>query len=97
MIRNYFNIAIRNLAKNRLYAALNIFGLTIGTLCCLYILLYMQDERSYDKHHAGAERLYRLTTELDFPDTKDPQRMSTCLAMRVSSCGSVWSMAFRLT
>ncbi|AEE50075.1 ABC transporter permease [Haliscomenobacter hydrossis] len=78
MIRNYFNIAIRNLAKNRLYAALNIFGLTIGTICCLYILLYVQDERSYDKHHAGAERLYRLTTELDFPDTKDPHRMSTC-------------------
>lgn len=78
MIRNYFNIAIRNLAKNRLYAALNIFGLTIGTLCCLYILLYVQDERSYDKHHTAAERLYRVTTELSFPDTKDPHRMSTC-------------------
>jgi putative ABC transport system permease protein len=78
MIRNYFNIAIRNLAKNRLYAALNIFGLTIGTLCCLYILLYVQDERSYDKHHAAAERLYRVTTELEFPDTKDPRRMPTC-------------------
>ncbi|HOY17825.1 MAG TPA: permease prefix domain 2-containing transporter [Haliscomenobacter sp.] len=78
MIRNYFNIAIRNLAKNRLYAALNIFGLTIGTLCCLYILLYVQDERSYDKHHTAAERLYRVTTELNFPDTKDPHRMSTC-------------------
>ena len=78
MIRNYFNIAIRNLAKNRLYAALNIFGLTIGTLCCLYILLYVQDERSYDKHHAAAERLYRVTTELNFPDTKDPIKMSTC-------------------
>ncbi|MDX2071968.1 MAG: permease prefix domain 2-containing transporter [Haliscomenobacter sp.] len=78
MIRNYFNIAIRNLAKNRLYAALNIFGLTIGTLCCLYILLYVQDERSYDKHHSAAKRLYRVTTELEFPDTKDPRRMSTC-------------------
>ena len=78
MIRNYFNIAIRNLAKNRLYAALNIFGLTIGTLCCLYILLYVQDERSYDKHHAAADRLYRVTTELSFPDTKDPRRMTTC-------------------
>lgn len=78
MIRNYFNIAIRNLAKNRLYAGLNIFGLTIGTICCLYILLYVQDERSYDKHHAAADRLYRLTTELDFADTKDPNRMSTC-------------------
>ncbi len=78
MIRNYFNIAIRNLAKNRLYAALNIFGLTIGTLCCLYILLYVQDERSYDKHHSAAERLYRVTTEMEFPDTQDPLKMSTC-------------------
>ena len=77
MIRNYFNIAIRNLAKNRLYAALNIFGLTIGTICCLYILLYVQDERSYDKHHTAAERLYRVTSELDFPD-EDPRQMSTC-------------------
>lgn len=78
MFRNYLNIAIRNLVKNRLYAALNIFGLTIGTICCLYILLYVQDERSYDKHHQAAERLYRVTSELKFPDSKDSKRLSTC-------------------
>ena len=78
MFRNYLNIAIRNLVKNRLYAALNIFGLTIGTICCLYILLYVQDERSYDKHHQAAERLYRVTSELKFPDSKDAKRLSTC-------------------
>jgi putative ABC transport system permease protein len=78
MIRNYFNIAFRNLSKNRLFASLNVFGLTIGTICCLYILFYVQDERSYDLHHQAAGRLYRVTTELQNAGATGEEFLNSC-------------------
>ncbi len=78
MIRNYLNIAFRNLSKNRLFASLNVFGLTIGTICCLYILLYVQNERSYDQHHAAADRLYRITTELKNIGATGEEFLNSC-------------------
>jgi putative ABC transport system permease protein len=64
MIRNYFKIAFRFLAKNKTYSFINIAGLAVGTLCCLYIVLYVEDETSYDKHHKNAADIYRITTTL---------------------------------
>jgi len=64
MIKNYFKIAFRFLAKNKTYSFINIAGLAVGTLCCLYIVLYVQDQYSYDKHHKDAGNIYRVTTTL---------------------------------
>jgi len=50
--------------KNKTYSFINIIGLAIGTLCCLYILLYVKDQYSYDKHHKNAQDIYRITTSL---------------------------------
>jgi hypothetical protein len=43
MFRNYFKTAFRFLLKNKTFSFINIIGLSIGTLCCLYILLYVED------------------------------------------------------
>ncbi|HEU5168540.1 MAG TPA: ABC transporter permease, partial [Chitinophagaceae bacterium] len=64
MIRNYFKIACRFLAKNKTYSIINIVGLAVGTLCCLYIVLYVQDQYSYDKHHRDVNDIYRVTTNM---------------------------------
>ena len=64
MFKNYFKSTFRNLWRNKTYSFINIIGLAIGTLCCLYILLYVQDQYSYDKHHNNAEDIYRITTSL---------------------------------
>jgi putative ABC transport system permease protein len=64
MFRNYFKTAFRALLKNKTYSVINIIGLSVGTLCCLYILLYVQEQYSYDKHHKQAENIYRITTDL---------------------------------
>jgi len=64
MIKNYFKIAFRFLAKNKTYSFINIAGLAVGTLCCLYIVLYVQDQYSYDRHHKDAGNIYRVTTTL---------------------------------
>jgi putative ABC transport system permease protein len=64
MIKNYFKVAIRFLLKNKTFSFINIIGLATGTLCCLYILLFVKDQYSYDKHHKVANRIYRVTTSL---------------------------------
>lgn len=60
MLKNYFKIAWRNLQRNKGYAIINIAGLAIGLACCLLIVLYIQDERSYDQYHANKDRIYRV-------------------------------------
>lgn len=63
MIKNYFKIALRNLRKNKLYASINIFGLTIGLTACLLIGLYIANETSYDTFNEKANRIVRTTME----------------------------------
>lgn len=60
MLKNYFKIAVRNLLRQRVYSLINISGLAIGMACCLFILLYVRDELSYDCHHPHADRIYRV-------------------------------------
>ncbi len=61
MIQNYLRSALRNLRKNKLHAALNLIGLGIGLACCLLITLYIIGEMRYDRHHAHADRVWRVT------------------------------------
>ena len=60
MLKNYFTIAIRLLIKQRTYAVINIFGLAIGIAFCLMLLLYVQDELSFDSQHTNADRIARV-------------------------------------
>ena len=49
MFRNYLVTALRNIAKHKLYGFINIAGLAVGLACVIFILLYIQDETSYDR------------------------------------------------
>lgn len=60
MINNYIKIAWRNLWKNKGYSGINIIGLAIGLASALMIVIYIQDERSYDKYHTQVDRIYRV-------------------------------------
>ena len=60
MFKNYLKIALRNILKHKGYTFINIAGLTIGIACCLLILLYVQDEFSFDRYHSKADRIYRV-------------------------------------
>jgi putative ABC transport system permease protein len=63
MLKNYFKIAFRNLARNKAFTFINIFGLAAGLATCLLIMLYIFDERSYDKHHQSGDRLFRIAAK----------------------------------
>ena len=66
MFKNYIKIAARNLAKHKFYSFINIIGLAIGLSCTLLILLYVQNEVSYDKYHSKSDRIYRIQSEIQF-------------------------------
>ncbi|MFB0493922.1 putative ABC transport system permease protein [Mucilaginibacter sp. OAE612] len=70
MIKSYLKTAWRFLLKNKTFSLINIVGLATGTLCCLYILLYVQDQYSYDKQHKDVKDLYRITTTLELTGDK---------------------------
>jgi putative ABC transport system permease protein len=60
MFRNYLTVALRNLAKTRLYTFINILGLAIGLCICIFSNLLADHERSYDVFFPNAERIYSV-------------------------------------
>ena len=60
MIKNYFIIAFRNIKRYTANSILNIVGMAIGMACAILILLWVQDEWSYDRHFENADDLYRV-------------------------------------
>lgn len=60
MIRNFFRVTMRNIARNKVFTFLNIAGLAIGMSASLLILLWVQDELSYDKFNKKGENIYRV-------------------------------------
>lgn len=62
MFKIYFKVALRNILRDRLYAAVNILGLALGIAVSIIVFLYIQSELSYDQYHPDKDRLYRLTS-----------------------------------
>jgi len=63
MIKNYFKIALRNLARFKIYSFINLAGLAVGMACSILIILFIQDELSYDRFNKNADRIYRVSRE----------------------------------
>lgn len=53
--------ALRVLWKNRLFSFLNIFGLTLGLSAVIWLVLFLQNELTYDQHHPNHDRVYRVS------------------------------------
>ena len=70
MFRNYLKIALRNIFKYKGYSFINIVGLAGGMTCCLLIMLYVNQELSYDRFHENADRIYRVALEVNGPEGK---------------------------
>lgn len=66
MLKNFFKITFRNLARNKVYSLISILGLALGISSCIFIAMYVSDELSYDMHHEKKDRIVRLTNILDF-------------------------------
>src|SRR5580658_8648477 len=64
MFRNYFKTAWRHLLKNKFYSVINITGLAIGLAVGIMILLWVQDEMSYDRSSPNAGQIYRINAHI---------------------------------
>jgi len=60
MIKNYFRIAWRTISRNKLQAFINVTGLSLGMACCLFIFLWVKDEKSIDNFHVNSRNLYTV-------------------------------------
>jgi putative ABC transport system permease protein len=70
VLRSYLAAACRTLARDRLYAAITIFGLAIAFAAATLIGLYVRDEYSFEHFIAGYRQVYRLETDVLAPGEK---------------------------
>jgi putative ABC transport system permease protein len=76
MIKNLLLVALRNFKRDKWYSLLNILGLTIGITFSLFLIFYIKDELSYDRHNEKANRIYRINAHIKEPD-KDTMRWAS--------------------
>jgi len=60
MFKNFLLIAIRNISRHKVFTFLNVSGLAVGMTASLLILLWVQDELSFEKYHKNAKNIYRV-------------------------------------
>jgi len=77
MLKNYIKIALRNFGRNKGYTFINIFGLAAGITCFTLIMLYVQDELSYDRYHTQADRIYRVVEVIEGAEESSSQPFPT--------------------
>ena len=65
MFKNYLKIAWRNLMNKKAFSFVNIVGLSIGLAACMFLIIYVLDETSYDRHHEGVEQVFRVATQVE--------------------------------
>lgn len=71
MLKNFLISAFRNLLRNKFYTFLNILGLSIGLAAFIFILLYVRDEITYDKHNQKHGRIYRIESDFNISNRHD--------------------------
>ena len=65
MLKNYFKIALRNLRKSKMYSFINITGLAVSLAVTILLLLWVNDEFSYDRFNVNASNIYKLSPKFD--------------------------------
>jgi ABC-type antimicrobial peptide transport system permease subunit len=66
MLKNFFKVAFRNLWRSKGFSAINIIGLAIGMGSAIIILLWIQNEVSYDQFHEKKDRIYEAWNRASF-------------------------------
>lgn len=77
MIKNYFKMAYRNLMRHKIFSLINVFGLALGMTCSILILLWVQDELSFDRFHNNIDRIYQVMETQSYPGADKFQTEAT--------------------
>ena len=68
MLKTYLKFAFRTFRRDRFYAVLNVIGLATGMAVGIIILLYLQNDLTYDRHHEKHRQIYRLVSNFETQD-----------------------------
>ena len=68
MLRNFVRVALRSLIKQKVYSTINVVGFAVSISACLLILLYVQNELSYDTFNPKSDRIYKMALERIYPE-----------------------------
>ena len=60
MVKHHIKSALRTFAKSKVFTAINLIGLTVGMTAILLILIWAQNEWSFDRYYPNAKRMYRV-------------------------------------
>jgi putative ABC transport system permease protein len=60
-----WKIALRTLARDKIYALINVTGLAIAIACCLVLGIYLRSELTYDQSHENYQRIFRVVNEFE--------------------------------
>ncbi len=63
MLKTYLKVAIRHLSNNKIFTSLNVLGLSIGMAAALLILIWVQNELTFDSYHKNADQIYRIISQ----------------------------------
>ncbi|MBC7903761.1 MAG: ABC transporter permease [Gemmatimonadaceae bacterium] len=66
MLKNFFKIAWRNLLRSKGFSFINITGLAVGMATAILILLWIQNELTYDQFHQKKDRIYEAWNRAEF-------------------------------
>jgi len=64
-MRNYLAVLLRTLQREKLYAAINVAGLSLGVACCLILGLFLRSELTYDRYNVNHDHIYRVVNEFN--------------------------------
>jgi putative ABC transport system permease protein len=108
MLKSYLKIVVRNFQRNRFFSLINITGLALGISCFTIILLFVENEFSYDTFHREPENVYRIVKDFvnndgsRIPDATSPPALTTALRVELPEVEHVtrffpnWSRRFLL-
>ncbi len=68
MLKNYFLVALRTIKRNKIYSTINIFGLSLGISSTIMILMWVNDELSYNNSHENLASIYRVMENQHYSD-----------------------------
>jgi putative ABC transport system permease protein len=71
MFKNFLITIIRNFNRNKFYTVLNVIGLSVGLICAILIVLFIQEELSYDKYNVKHKRIIRLASDFTLNGKRD--------------------------
>ena len=76
-MHNYFVVLLRTLQREKLYAAINIAGLSLGIACSLILGLFLRSELTYDRYNVNRAHIYRIVNEATINGTTDRFAMTS--------------------